>query len=318
MKANTLYEDFLNEIKKKVPQKTKRTNLLVDILSIEKEAVYRRLRGEVAFSFREIVLISQKLNISIDNIIEISSEKSRPSYIKLAEYTNPSETDYQMFEEYVQVLETGNEKGSLFIEASNVLPFSIIYKFDLLTRFYFFKWDFHYNNSNLPFEYFHLPKSLKMLQYRNSATAKKFDSTTFIWDPLIILYLINDIRFARNMQLINSNEVVSFKQELHSLLNYLEQIAFTGSYVETNKEVNIFIAIINLDTSYSYLETSKCRLSMNKAFILNVVSSFDEETLQKTKIWIQSLIRTSTLISVTNEKQRVSFFESQRDLVNQL
>ncbi|MDR2921322.1 MAG: hypothetical protein LBV72_18410 [Tannerella sp.] len=318
MGTNTLYEEFLNEIKKKIPQKTQRTSLLVEILSIEKEAVYRRLRGEVAFSFREIVLISQKLSISIDNIIEISSEKSRPSFLKLAEYTNPSEDDYKMFEEYVHVLETGNEKGSLFIEASNVLPLSIIYKFDLLTRFYYFKWNFHYNHSNLLFENFHLPKRLKMLQNRNSLESKKFDSTTFIWDPLIIQYLINDLRFARNMRLINNDEIAAFKHELYNLINYLERIAFTGSYIETNKEVNIFIAIINLDTSYSYLETSKCRLSMVKAFILNVIASFDENTLYKTKVWIQSLIRTSTLISVTSEKQRVSFFENQRALVNQL
>lgn len=318
MKANTLYENFLNEIKRLVPQKTKRTNLLVEILSIEKEAVYRRLRGEVAFSFREIVIISQKLNISIDNIMGITSEKSRPSQIKLPNHVEPFETDYEMFDEYIHVLETGNEKGSQFVEASNIFPLSIIYKFDFLTRFYYFKWDYHYNSSNTLFENFLLPRRLKMLQNRNLIESKRFDSTTFVWDPLIIQYLINDIRFTRNMQLMNDDTIASIKQELHDLLNYLEHIALTGSYVETNKEVNIFIASINLDTSYTYIETSKHRVSLVKAFILTSISSLDEKTLLKTKTWVQSIIRTSTLISVTSEKQRIAFFEKQRELVNQL
>lgn len=318
MNANTLYENFLNELKKEVPQKTKQTNLLVEILSIEKEAVYRRLRGEVAFSFREIVIIAQKLNISIDNIMGITSEKSRPSHIKLINHVEPFETDYEMFEEYIHVLETGNEKGSVFVESSNIFPMSIIYKFDFLTRFYYFKWDYHYNCSNTLFENFYLPRRLKVLQNRNLIESKRFDSTTFVWDPLIIQYLINDIRFTRNMQLMNDNDVASLKQELHDLLNYLEHIALTGSYIETNKDVNIFIASINLDTNYTYIETSKHKVSLVKAFILTSIASLDEKTLHKTKTWIQSIIRTSTLISVTSEKQRIAFFEKQREVVNQL
>lgn len=318
MEISTLHENFLNEIKKLVPKKIKRTNLLVEILSIEKEAVYRRLRGEVAFSFREIVIISQKLNISIDNIMGITSEKSRPSHIKLTNHVEPFETDYEMFEEYIRVLETGKEKGSQFIEASNVFPLSIIYKFDTLTRFYYFKWDYHYNNSNILFENFHLPRRLKTLQNRNLIESKRFNSTTFVWDPLIIQYLVNDIRFAHNMQLMNDNAIESLKQELHDLLNYIEHIALAGYYIETNNEVNIFIANINLDTSYIYLETPMHRVSLVKAFILTAIASLDEKTFLKTKTWIQSIIRTSTLISVTSEKQRIAFFETQRELVNQL
>ena len=44
MKKELLYDNLLNAIKEKFPQKTNLVNALVDLLCIEKEAVYRRLR----------------------------------------------------------------------------------------------------------------------------------------------------------------------------------------------------------------------------------------------------------------------------------
>ncbi len=41
----------------------------MDIISIGKEAVYRRLRGEVPFTFYEVSLLSQSLGISLDQIV---------------------------------------------------------------------------------------------------------------------------------------------------------------------------------------------------------------------------------------------------------
>lgn len=45
MKKELLYDNLLNAIKEEFPQKTNLVNALVDLLCIEKEAVYRRLRG---------------------------------------------------------------------------------------------------------------------------------------------------------------------------------------------------------------------------------------------------------------------------------
>jgi len=57
---------------------------------------------------------------------------------------------------------------------------------------------------------------------------------------------------------------------------------------------------------------------MIKAFILSYITSFDENTFEKMKHWIHALVKISTLITLTNEKQRVLFFERQRNIVNEL
>lgn len=318
MRTETIYNRFLKEIEKQLPQKAKRTSVLADILSIEKEAVYRRLRGEVPFTFNEIILLSNKFNISIDNIIGITSEKSRPLQFKMADYVDAFDIDYKMIEEYIDVLETSKAENSEIIEATNLIPQAIVFKYDLLSKFYLFKWDYHYNQSFLTFDSFQLSKKLITLMSRISSSSKKCYNTTYILDPLIINYLTTDIRCAYSMHLISDANLKIIKQELHSMVNYIELIAQKGVFTETNQNINIYISSINLDTSYTYIQTPMHSLSMVKAFILSAMASFDKKTMDKTKTWIQSLKRTSTLISITGEKQRISFCNKQRKLIDQL
>ena len=95
MKDVSLYESFLAELRKKIPQGAKLTNTLVDMLYIEREAVYRRLRGEVPFTFMEVMTIAKELGISLDNLTETDTCKSRPFQLKLVEYANPLDADFR-------------------------------------------------------------------------------------------------------------------------------------------------------------------------------------------------------------------------------
>lgn len=46
-------------MKERIPQDMNLANTLADILCMGKEAVYRRLRGEVSFTIDEVALLSQ-------------------------------------------------------------------------------------------------------------------------------------------------------------------------------------------------------------------------------------------------------------------
>ena len=69
MAKNYIVKELINEMKERIPQGQNLANYLTDTLYMGKEAVYRRLRGEVAFTFDEIAVISHNLGISIDQII---------------------------------------------------------------------------------------------------------------------------------------------------------------------------------------------------------------------------------------------------------
>lgn len=65
---NYIVNELIAAMKERIPRGINLANYLTDALCMcmGKEAVYRRLRGEVAFTFDEIAMISCKLGISID------------------------------------------------------------------------------------------------------------------------------------------------------------------------------------------------------------------------------------------------------------
>ena len=63
MMINELITGLIEALKEKLPPKRNLANLLMDTLYIGREAIYRRLRGEVPFTLEEAALISRKLGV---------------------------------------------------------------------------------------------------------------------------------------------------------------------------------------------------------------------------------------------------------------
>ncbi|MCD7933353.1 MAG: hypothetical protein LUH15_19460 [Tannerellaceae bacterium] len=97
----------------------------------------------------------------------------------------------------------------------------------------------------------------------------------------------------------------------------MESWATTGINDQGNK-VFIYISNVSFETSYSYAQSPDFFLTMIMSFTLNEIASIDKVTFQRIKQFMQSLKRTSTLISESGEMYRIHFFETQREIVNRL
>ena len=298
MKDVSLYESFLAELRKKVPQGAKLTNTLVDMLYIEREAVYRRLRGEVPFTFMEVMTITKELGISLDNLTETDTCKSRPFQLKLVEYANPLDADFRMMQDFVEIFACAeNEPDWEAGFSTNTLPKSFCYYYPGITRFYLFKWLYQYSNVDTvkPFREVVINDRLARIQQDFLHGMRCVKSSFYILDHLVFHYLVTDMLFFASIK--------------------LERFTAKGLHEDTGNEMYIYLSNINLDTSYCYLGSPNYQLSMLKAFTLNVISSFDLETFNRLKSWMNSLKRSSTLITVSGEKERVRFFSDQHRLV---
>lgn len=76
MKQEVLHDNLLNAIRAKVPQEENLANVLGNILCIGKEAIYRRLRGDVPFTLLETAMISKEMNFSVDGLLEPYPKKA--------------------------------------------------------------------------------------------------------------------------------------------------------------------------------------------------------------------------------------------------
>lgn len=91
MMTNNPNANLIEAMKEKLPLKGQLADMLMDTLYIGKEAVYRRLRGEVPFTLQESALISRKLGISLDKIIGLSFKSNAMFNINIVDYDDPFE-----------------------------------------------------------------------------------------------------------------------------------------------------------------------------------------------------------------------------------
>jgi len=317
---NLLYQEFLSAIRKKTENKTKLANRITELLDIDKDAVYRRLRGEVHFSFLEIVAIARNLGISLDRIAGIENDQSRPAQMNISKQVNPTEVDYEMFEGHVHVLKSiKNEPDTMILEAANFLPHYLYQDYEYLSRYYMFRWNQagHFGNA-LPYHEITIPERLRILQKETCEYARDVSSTLYVLNYRVFKNLVNNIQYFVKIRLINQKELSLIKNDLMNFLEYLENVAIKGKYEETGKEVSIFISDIATDANYSCLKTQNMHLTLFRAFILNAVVTFDIQVFEAATAWIRSLQRMSTLISGSSAKFRTMFFEKQRKIVQTL
>ena len=136
MITDQLNTGLISAMKEKLPQGTNLANLLMDILYIGKEAVYRRLRGEVPFTLAEAAVISQKIGISLDRITGTTFRGNALFDLNLTHYDNPIETYYGIIEHYAKIFSVIKEEPESELNtSSNIIPQTIYLKYPLLSKF---------------------------------------------------------------------------------------------------------------------------------------------------------------------------------------
>jgi len=314
------YQEFMSAIRNKTPHKATLANTITYLLDLDKDAVYRRLRGEVSFSFAEMAIIARNMGISLDKIAGIKNVQTRPSTMNISRGTNPTEHDYEMYERHVNIIKSvKDEDDTRIMQARCKFPNYLYLNYEYLTKFHMFVWNQSSGNGDgCPYHQITIPERLRVLQKDVSKYAKHISSTIYVFDNKIFQTYVSDIKYFYKVGLIKDENVSMIKNDLIEFLNDLENMAIKGIYEETGNKVSIYIADIDFDTNYSCLKSKNIQLTLFWTFLLNVIMSFDDEVFNETSAWIRSLQRMSTLISVSGEKVRAMFFDAQRKIIQTL
>ena len=317
---HSYYQGFIAALQQKIPQRASLVNTIADLLIIDKDAVYRRLRGEVNFSFLEMATISIKLGISLDNIVGISILEHKPVQIILAKHINPDDADYRKFGNYIYLLNSIKDKpDSLLLESGNVLPHNIFYDYIYFTRLNVFCWHLGNNDgADIPFHQIAIPEPMRKMQKQVSELIRHIKTARYVWDRMIFQRIVNNVKVFAQLRLIKEEDVLLIKNELLQIIDYIENLANRGRYEDTGNEVFFYISDILFETSYSTLKSQNTYISQFKTFLLNANSSLDEDVYHSVSRWILALQRKATLISVSGEKIRADFFNAQRKIIQTL
>ena len=317
---NLFYQEFMSLIRERISHKATLANTIADILDIEKDAVYRRLRGDVKFSFTEMAIIAKMLGISLDKIAGIENLQSRPAQLNISNQLSPTHVDYEMFTGHVDLLKSlVDEPDTQIMEASNILPHYLYQDYEHLTRYHIFRWNQAVMRGEvLPYHEIIVPEKMRILQKETGEYARHISSALYVWDNKLFQRMVANIQYFAKVNLIKEEDVSLIKNDLMLIINHLEKIAIKGEHEETGKKVSIFISDVASDSNYSCLKTKNLHLTLFRAFILNATVTFDIEAYNYACAWIHTMQRMSTLISVSGEKLRTMYFDAQREIINTL
>ena len=314
------YDSFIDALGKKYPKKSQLTEALMDLLCIEREAAYRRLRKEVQFSVAEIAKIASEWHISLDETIGIMSPKVL-FQLQVMNYIKPSANDMDFVCKRVSGLKQLKDyPDSEFILVTNNLTRTLSAGFPSLYRFTVLKWAYLYAEEEqiLPYSQTIIPEKLLKevaVYYRD---VKEVGNTSYILDGMIFENIVNDIRFFHSVLLVNDEEKELIKQDLYALLDYLLEIAKQGCFPETKKKVQIYASLLDINTNYSYFFDGTEATARIHAFNMLDNICHNPEMIEKFKLWMNRTKKISVQISEADEKRRIEFFIKQRELIDGL
>ncbi|MCL2328290.1 MAG: hypothetical protein FWC39_07225 [Bacteroidetes bacterium] len=316
---NDWYDSFLETLYKKYPKKSQLTEALMDLLAIERESVYRRLRKDIVFPTHEIAKIAFTWNISLNEIVGIRTGEI-VFKTQLWNYLNPSDEELNAMRFFSEDSEyTRNFPNMECMEISNRLPRMVITGFPYLSRFYLLKWNYQYcNEEALPFSQLMYPDEVAQLSENYYMVSKNLGTVSFILDHNVTNEMVSDIRYFHSIYLISDEEKELIKKDLYASLDYMTEVAAKGCWPETGNKVNLYISHLSIDTNYSYYHSDIIKFCCVHAFGKNEIWSRDEAMVENFINWMQSKKRAAVLISESDERSRIEFFMKQREIIDGL
>jgi hypothetical protein len=292
---------------------------LIEILGYSRDAVYRRIRGDVPFTLNEAMRIAQVAGISLDSIAHPKEKNNVVFALNYTEYLN------DIFELYRKSIETSLDyfgQEELFLNSNlklayNLIPSSFYLKYQTLVRFVVFKWMYQMNSFSDFMSELIIPTDILRLNKKRLFTLQNIENNEYVLDRHVFQSFVDDIRYFVSINLITKEELHMLKNELLSLIYDVETMATNGCFA-SGKRILIYISQVDFHFNYALFKSDHFEYSRIRLYNINYIYTHDPRVCRMHEIWINSLKKYSNLITQSGEIQRVEYFKKQREIVESM
>lgn len=313
--------DFIKVIKQSIPDNQHLAFFLIDILPIGREAVYRRIRGEIPFTMPEMAIVANQLNLSIDNLIDNRNINRIPFDLDLINDSFPLNGFIEILERQKSHLENFQKNKKISLKAAfNSIPYSFLLEYGMIAKFQLYKYIYQISPSpNIgTLSDYNISDEIKTMQSEWLKAMRKVDNFQYILNKRLLLYVAEDIAQFYRMKLITTEEKELLKDEILMFLSDLEEMTVTGISKMTGKQIEIFLSHIHFDTSYIYYESEDMEIAHVRLFTINGIRSNNNKICEKQKRLLESLLHNSTRITLSNALFRKQFFRDQHKDISKI
>jgi hypothetical protein len=319
-----LRKKIVAKILAKIPSYINPVDFLHDVLDISKESIYRRIKGEISFTLEDLIKISSRLFISLDEIVytSLDNEPGQQPIIfqsRSNKLFEPQQTFLDFLSAYIYNLDkTSKAKNLEVMVAANRLMILTVISFDHLFKFYYYRWIHQTQQKPLDFSLSDVVLSDDLIALQQKLkTYKRTGNHIYILDNYFLKSTIREIQYYYNRQLISEDEMLLLQDDLYKFIDVMEYIIKQSFEIEgyTN---NIYISSTQIDSSGLY-----CRYDDEEAINLWIsygvsIRSTNAVMCKTYRSWFNSLKKYSNLISGCNEVLQIKFINQQRAYIKDI
>ena len=316
--SSTPAQEFLfQRIKELLPRHVSVVDAVSEILHVSSDSAYRRIRSETPLVLEEAKQLCDHFHLSLDQLLQV---KSGFTLFQTERIHNRHFT----FENYLggilqQLKQVNASPTKEIIYLTKDLPFFHNFLTEPLFAFHYFFWMKsilrHPEFENRCFTMDCLEPEIKKLGADILRVYNDIPSTE-IWNTECVNSIIFQVEYYKEAGLFSSAaDIKTIYDAAEATVYHLKDQAehgckyLQGENPETRKEnFKFFYNRITLGDNTIITVTGKIKTVFLNYDVMNYLVTRDEKFCEDSFLELQSLIRRSTLISRTSEKQRNIFF----------
>lgn len=317
MPSNQAQDFLFQRIKEMLPPSVSLTDCISEILHVSTDSAYRRIRNETPLVLEEARELCEHFNLSLDQVLNI---KNNSILFENAKVNNHQYT----YTKYLADLVTGlqpfislDKKEMIYLTKD--IPFFHNFYFQPLIAFRYFFWNKtlfqHPDFATRGVELNGMPADIEDLSRQLTKLYTQIPSTE-IWNIECINSLISQIEFYKDGGLFSSAKDIHtiYQSVKETILHLKDQVEFGCKFMpeenpQTKKEnFKFFFNRIAMGDNKILLIAGNQKTVYLTYDVLSYVATRDENFCDQCHYDLNNLMRRSTVISQTSEKQRNIFF----------
>jgi BetR domain. len=328
MTETDLQKELFVSIKNSLPSHISLVDALADLLGLSYDSVYRRIRGEKPISLNELKILCEHFHLSLDQVLQYKND----TVVFNAPGINGSSSDFREYLAGVlQQLKYFNSfaKREMFYQCKDA-PIFYFYLFPEIGAFKTFCWlksilnnpeyqDKIFSLQDFPFEDCNKIGQDILREY-------SILPSTEVWNFESLNSSLNQLEYYRDAGLFKSDrDFLTVLASFEKMLDHIQEqarlgIKFlpTGTDITHKARVNHYVNQIILVNNTFLLDLEGEQLSIINYNVLDYLITKDLRLSKRLNDGFNRLIKSSTLISGTGEKERNRYFRIQRDKISQL
>lgn len=309
-----IQEVFIQKLRETISPNISLSEELADLLGISSDSAYRRLRNETEFTLKEVHAIAKHFNISIDSLFAFNNDFVTCNYIKLTD-------SVENFEKYLASL-AGQLKGlrqlknSQVIYAAEEVPIFHSLGTDPLRAFKLFYWQRsvlnvpEYQNKKYALDI--IPQKLLQIAGEIHEHYKHVPSLE-IWTDNTILTTVKQIEFYfESGAFKNKEDALLVLEHLGKMIDGISEYSEHSGKLPGQENYKLYNSDLVIGTNCIHITTDHFNSSYISFNTLNSLTTTNRVFCEEIEHWMKNLMKKSTLISGSAEKQRFRFFNSMR------